>query len=177
MAWSLSSLWAAVERFAHARGAVPGTFCWNLAQGAVVPGPSELLLLPLAIADPPRAPTLAVAAWTGSVLGGCVSYAIGALAFDPIARPLLSLLGIGDEGLLQVTTLMAKYGWLFILGSTLSPLSTKAVTIAAGATGLPFGGFLATLCAGRLIRFTGIVLLLRASAGPLHRLRARLLQR
>jgi membrane protein YqaA with SNARE-associated domain len=171
----LASLWAGVERFAHARGAVPGTFLWNLGQGSVVPGPAELLLVPLAIADPPRAPRLAAAAWAGSVLGGCVAYAIGALAFDPIARPLLSLLGFGDDTLRTVTSMMARYGWLFILGSTLTPLSTKAIAITAGFTGLPFTAFGASLGVGRLLRFGLVVLLLRASSGPLHRWRERLL--
>ena len=174
MRWSLPVIWAAVERFAHARGAIPGTFFWNFAQGSVVPGPAELLLLPLAIADPPRTTVLALAAWSGSMVGGCVAYAIGALAFEPVARPLLALLGIGDATIAQATTLMAAYGWLFIMVSTLTPVSTKVVMITAGATGLPFTGFLAALAAGRALRYTIIVLLLRAGEGPLHRLRARM---
>lgn len=177
MSWTVSSLWAAVERFAHARGAVPGTMLWNFAQGSVVPGPSELLFVPLAIADPPRTKVLAVAAWTGSMLGGCVAYAIGALAFEPVARPLLSLLGIGDDAIARVTTLMAQYGWLFIVGSTLTPISTKAVMITAGATGLAFPSFMAALAAGRALRYTLLVLLLRVSEGPLHRFRERMLAR
>jgi membrane protein YqaA with SNARE-associated domain len=175
MTWSLASVWAAVERFAHARGAVPGTFVWNVAQGSVVPGPSELLFLPLAIADPPKTNRLAAAALTGSIIGGSIAYAIGALAFEPVARPLLALLGIGDDSMVRVTELMARYGWLFIMGSTLTPLSTKAVTITAGATGLPFPGFVAALAAGRLVRYAMLLLILRASAGPLHQLRMSLL--
>jgi len=177
MTWSPLALWAAVERFAHARGAVPGTFLWNLSQGSVVPGPSELLMVPLAIADPPRTTVLAVAAWTGSVIGGCVAYGIGALAFEPLAKPVLMLLGVNDAMIVQVTTLMAKYGWLLIVGSTVTPISAKVIMITAGATGLPFSGFIAGLAAGRLLRYTIIVALLRASAGPLHRLREQLLHR
>lgn len=177
MTWSLSALWAAVERFAHARGAVPGTFLWNLSQGSVVPGPSELLMVPLAIADPPRTTVLAMAAWTGSVIGGCVAYGLGALAFEPVAKPVLMILGVNDAMIAQVTELMAAYGWLFIMGSTLTPISAKVIMITAGATGLPFPGFVVALAAGRLLRLTIIVALLRASAGPLHRLRERLLHR
>lgn len=170
-------MWAAVERFAHARGAIPGTMLWNFAQGSVVPGPSELLFVPLAIADPPRAKYLALAAWTGSMFGGCVAYLLGALAFEPVARPLLGFLGIGDASIAQVTSLMARYGWLVIMGSTLTPISTKAVMITAGATGLPFPGFIAALAAGRALRYVIILWLLRAGEGPLHRMREKMLAR
>jgi len=177
MSWSLPALWAAVERFAHARGAVPTTFAWNLGQASVVPGPSELLMLPLAIADPERTNVLATVACLGSVLGGCLAYWLGAVAFDPVGRPLLALLGVGDAGIARAIELMARYGWLLIVSSTLTPISSKAIMITAGATGLSFPGFLAALVAGRVLRYTLIVVLLRASAGPMHQLRARLLDR
>ncbi len=175
MSWSLPSLWAAVERFAHARGAVPVTLAWNLSQGSVVPGPSELLMVPLSIAEPRRTIPLAVAAWLGSVLGGFLAYWLGAAAFEPVGRPLLAFLGVGDVGIAKAAALMAKYGWLMIVGSTLTPLSTKALTITAGATGMAFPMFAMALTAGRTLRYALIVLLLRASEGYFHRLRQRIL--
>lgn len=173
----MPALWAAVERFAHARGAVPVTFAWNLSQGSVVPGPSELLMVPLSIADPRRTTALALAALIGSVLGGFLAYWLGATAFEPVGRPLLAFLGVGDVGVAKATALMARYGWLIIVGSTLTPLSTKAITITAGATGMPFPLFAIALIAGRTFRYGLIVLLLRASEGYLHRLRQRMLGR
>lgn len=170
-------MWAAVERFAHARGALPVTFAWNLGQGSVVPGPAELLLLPLAIADPRRTTVLAMAAFLGSVLGGCLAYWLGAAAFEPVGRPLLAFIGVGDAGIATAIGLMTRYGWLLIVGSTLTPLSTKVVSITAGATGMPFPLFAITLVAGRALRYVLIVLLLRASEGHLHRLRGTLLKR
>lgn len=177
MTWSWSALWAAVERFAHARGAVPATFLWNFAQGSVVPGPAELLLVPLVIADPARAWPLALAATTGSVLGGCVAYALGIAAFATVGKPLLAMLGVSDAMLAQGMALMAEHGWLFIVGSTLTPISTKAVAIGAGAVGLPFPLFALALTIGRGLRFSLDVLVLRASSGLLHRLQQRMLSR
>jgi membrane protein YqaA with SNARE-associated domain len=177
MTASWRAAWAAVERAAHTRGAVPATFFWNLAQGSVVPGPAELVLLPLALADPSRAWMLALAATTGSVLGGCIAYWIGAAAFQAVGQPLLALLGISDARLARAMAMMTQYGWWFIVGSTLTPLSTKAVSIGAGAAGVPFPVFAAALAVGRTLRFSFDALLVRASAGVLYRWRQRMLAR
>lgn len=171
----LSALWAAVERFAHARGALPAVFLWNLGQGSVVPGPVELLLVPLAVADPPRAWRLAGAATVGSILGGCIAYWLGRAAFSTVGQPLLLFLGVSDATLAKAIAMMVQHGWLFILGSTLTPLSTKAVSIGAGAVGMAFPMFAIALAVGRMLRFSLDVVLLRASAGVLYRLRMRLL--
>lgn len=169
----LPRLWSAVERFAHARGALPATLLWNLGQGSVVPGPAELLLVPLAIADPPRRWPLVMAATTGAAIGGCISYWIGASAFETLGRPLLAFLGIGNETVRRVLDLMQRYGWLFIVVSTLTPISTKVVCLAAGSAGMPFPLFALALTIGRGLRFSADVLLLRVGAGALQRLRAR----
>lgn len=175
MTWSWPGTWAALERFAHTRAAIPATFLWNLAQGSVVPGPAELLLVPLALADPGRAWLLAMAATGGSVLGGCVAYWLGAAAFVTIGKPLLALLGVTDASLAHAIALIAQYGGWFILGSTLTPLSTKVMAIGAGAAGVPVPLFVLALAVGRTLRFSLDALVVRASAGPLYRWRQRML--
>lgn len=177
MTWSWPALFAGIERFAHARGAVPATFLWNLGQGSVVPGPAELLLIPLAIADPARAWPLALAAMGGSILGGCIAFWIGVVAFATVGQPLLALLGVSDAMLARGMALMVQYGWLFIVGSTLTPISAKAVSIGAGAVGMPFPLFAFALAVGRVTRFSIDVFLVRASAGVLHRVRQRMFRR
>lgn len=176
MRWTFPALWSAVERFAHARGAIPATFLWNLGQGAVVPGPSDLLMVPLAIADPPRTRVLACTAATASVIGGCVAYAIGAAAFATVGAPLLDALGISDATRARIMALMMQYGWLFVIASAVTPISAKAMSITAGAVAMPFPVFALALAAGRVLRYSIIVLLLEAGAGTLLRLRARLLK-
>ncbi|HYW51649.1 MAG TPA: VTT domain-containing protein [Gemmatimonadaceae bacterium] len=169
----LPALWTAVERFAHARGALMATFLWNFGQASVVPGPAELLLVPLAVADPPRRWQLVTVASIGSVLGGCVTYWIGSAAYESVGRPMLAFFGVGDAAVSRVTALMLRYGWAFIVVSTLTPISTKAVSIGAGSLGLPFPLFVSALAVGRSLRFTLDVLVLRASADALQRLRTR----
>lgn len=174
---TLPAIWTAIERFAHARGAVPATFLWNLGQGSVVPGPSELLLAPLTVADPAKAWRLAFAATLGSVLGGCIAYAIGAAAFTTVGQPILQWLGFEPESLTRAMDMLRQYGWLFIIGSALTPITTKGVCIGAGAAGVAIPSFVAALFVGRLVRFALIATLLRASSGRLHAWGRRLVAR
>jgi membrane protein YqaA with SNARE-associated domain len=127
----------------------------------VVPGPSEGLLIPLGVADPPRAPALALWAALGATLGGLAAYAIGAYAFDGVGRPLVSLLGVTPARWASLEGLFRRHGALLVVLSTLSPLSTKFVCIGAGTFGVPFGPFALALGAGRLGRFGLVGLLLR----------------
>jgi membrane protein YqaA with SNARE-associated domain len=171
------AVWQAIERFAHARGALPATFLWNLAQGSVVPGPVELMFAPLAIAEPKRAWSLASAATIGSVLGGCVAYWIGVTAFATVGAKLLALLGVSDAQITESIALMSKHGWWFILGSTLTPISTKVVAIGAGAAGVPLPVFVLSLAAGRVARFALGAVLVQGGRGLIERWRGRVLRR
>lgn len=146
----------------RSREAVAG---WGFLNSSVVPGPSEVLLAPLAIADPERAYELA--AWTtaGSVAGGLVAYAIGALAFPQVGAPLLGFLGIGAPQLAHARTLFAAYGWIVVASAGWPILSTKLIAIAAGAFGVPLPLFALTLLVARGVRFAVVAWLCRV-AGP-----------
>src|SRR6476620_10096682 len=121
------------------------TATWELLQSSVLPGPSSVVFAPLAVADPPRAPRLAVWAFAGAALGGCIAYLIGAHAFDALGRPMLSALGVGDARIAASEAAFARHGWLLVFLSTISPLSTKLTCIAAGAFGLPIAQFVPAL--------------------------------
>ena len=112
-----------------------------------------------------------------SITGGCIAYALGAAAFASIGKPLLEAIGVGDETLARIMALMLQHGWLFVIGSALTPVSAKALAITAGAVTMPFPVFALALTAGRVLRYSIIVLLLEASAGTLLRLRMQLLKR
>jgi membrane protein YqaA with SNARE-associated domain len=154
-------LWAWLHAVAATRGAAPATFLWNLLQGSVMPGPSEGLLLPLGLARPSSAWRLAAAAASGAIIGGIIAFSLGAFAFESVGRPVLSFLGVRDALLERAIGLMRTHGWIFVLTSTVSPLSTKLVSIAAGAAGMPFPGFLFALATGRITRMTVIATLIR----------------
>ena len=167
----LPRLIAALHRWAESGWAGAATATWELLQSSVVPGPSGIVFAPLAVADPPRAPRLAVWGIAGAVVGGCIAYLIGAHAFDEVGRTILSTLGVSDARIASSEALFERHGWLLVFASTISPLSTKLTCIAAGAFGLPFTHFLPALIIGRALRFGVLVLLLRYAG---ERLMARL---
>jgi membrane protein YqaA with SNARE-associated domain len=172
---ALVALIARLHRWAESGSAGPAVCVWSTMQGSVVPGPSEALFLPLGLADPRRALPLAVWATAGATIGGLFAYAIGAYAFDSVGAPLLGMFGVGPPMLARLEGLFEARGAEMILLSTLSPLSTKLVCIAAGAFGVPFPEFALALLAGRAARFFLVGLVLRfAGEGLMRRIEKRL---
>ena len=170
----LSRVIAALHRWAESGWAGTASATWEFCQSAVVPGPSGAVFAPLAVADPPRAPRLAVWATAGAVAGGCVAYLIGAQAFDGVAQPLFSALGMSPATLTASEAMFERHGWMIVFLSTISPLSTKLTSIAAGAFGLPFLQFFPALLVGRAVRFAALTVILRFAG---ERLLARLRRR
>jgi membrane protein YqaA with SNARE-associated domain len=157
----LSRLIAALHRWAESGWAGAATATWEFLQSAIVPGPSGVVFAPLAVADPPRAPRLAVWGTAGAVAGGCIAYLIGVHAFDELGRTILSTFGVSEARIASSEALFERHGWKLVFLSTVSPLSTKLTCIAAGAFGLPFAQFLPALAVGRAARFALLTWLLR----------------
>jgi membrane protein YqaA with SNARE-associated domain len=158
---ALVALIARLHRWAESGSAGSAVATWNCMQGAVVPGPADALFLPLGLADPRRALRLALWAALGAVAGGLISYGIGRYAFDGIGRPLISLLGIGPDRWESLEGLFQRRGAMLVLLSTVSPLSTKLVSIGAGAFGVPFLGYVVALAIGRVARYLVLGLVVR----------------
>lgn len=152
-------------------GSAVGT--WGLLQGSVVPGPSEALFIPLGLADPRRALTLAAWATAGATAGGLIAYLIGARLFDTAGVWLLDIFGVSNEMWESSRGLFENRGWAIVVVSTMSPLSTKLVSIAAGAFGVPIGEFALALLAGRGARFMAIGLVVRFAGERLRSFLAR----
>jgi len=154
-----------LHRWAESGWGGPAVGSWGFLQASVVPGPTEAVLVPLGIADPQRAYRLAMWAIGGALLGGIVAYLIGAHAFESVGRPLLELVGISERTLAASEGQFARRGWALVALSTVSPLSSKLVCLAAGAFGMPFWVFGLALLAGRAARFMAVATLVRY-AGP-----------
>jgi len=157
----LLRLISALHRWAESGWAGTATATWEVMQSSFMPGPSAAVFAPLAVADPSRAPRLAVYALAGAIVGGCIAYIIGAHAFDEVGLPVLSFVGVSSARLASMQGLFDRHGWLLVFMSTISPLSTKLTCIAAGAFGLPFATFLPALLVGRALRFAVLTILLR----------------
>lgn len=142
-------------------------------QGSIVPGPADALLVPLGLADPPRVWRLVSWAILGSVLGGVIAFGIGRFAFDEIGAPVFRLFGIGADDMAVLDSQFRRHGWLFIIVSTLTPISTKVICIAAGAFGVPLPHFTLALIAGRGTRFLIIAAAIRFAGDRFNRWLAR----
>ena len=147
------AVYAALHRWGESGWAGSAVGGWGLLQGSVVPGPSEAVLVPLGLADPRRALVLAGWAIAGSTLGGLIAYTIGAQLFDSVGRTILDLFRVTPPEWEALGLQFDKWGWVIVLASTLSPLSTKFTCMAAGAFGVPLVEFSLALLGGRGIRF------------------------
>lgn len=152
---------ARLHRLAEAGWAVTSVGVWAFCQASVVPGPVDGVLVPLGLADPQRAWRFAWSALLGSALGALLAYAIGALAFEGLGRSVLAWLGVTGPEVERFRAMFQQRGlWIVLLG-TLTPLPIKAVSIAAGAFGVPVIPFVATIIVGRGFRFAVVAAVVR----------------
>lgn len=145
-------LYRKLQQWADAGWANSVVFGWGLLQGAIVPGLADAVFLPLALAKPQHAYRLALSAAAGNILGNIILYWVGALALAEVSGPMATWLGVGAADMSRMHELLDRYGWLAILASTVSPLSAKLTSVASGAFGVPFPGFVIALAAGRTTR-------------------------
>ena len=116
-------------------------------EAVVFPVPPEVMLVPMALAQPRRAYWYATVSLAASTLGALVGYALGSYALD-LLTPWMQRLGYWDE-FEKVAVLAAKNGfWLLLIGG-FTPIPFKLLTIASGAVGMPLLPFLAGAIIGR----------------------------
>jgi membrane protein YqaA with SNARE-associated domain len=113
----------------------------TFAEASFFPIPTDIMLIPMVMAD--RASAWKLAAWCTlwSVLGGAAGYAIGAFLFDSLGQWLIRIYHLGDD-LTQFQAWYATYGAWVIIGKGFSPLPYKLVTIASGFAHYSFAMFM-----------------------------------
>jgi membrane protein YqaA with SNARE-associated domain len=132
--------------------AATATYAYGVLQSFVVPGLSDAFFLPLSLAHPQRAYRLAAAAALGTLTGAAALYWVGANALASLTDTIGAFVGVTDAGLTRAEALLTRWGWLLIVGSTFSPISTKLLAASAGAFGMPFPLFIAALGLSRVAR-------------------------
>ena len=157
--WTMSL--AAGPRAPVALGAV------SFAESSFFPIPPDILLIPMVIARRARAFAYATLCTVTSVLGGVFGYAIGALLFVQVAKPILDFYGYLDK-FDTFSSNFNEYGaWIvFIAGVT--PFPYKVITIASGATGLSLPIFLIASILARGLRFYIVAGLLYLFGPPIR---------
>ena len=163
----LKSLYARLIALSASPRAVPALAAVAFAESSFFPIPPDVLLAPMALAQPRRAWRFALVATIASVLGGVLGYAIGALLYDTIGQRLVHLYGYGAkmEALKQT---YAQWGWLVILVKGVTPIPYKLVTITSGLLSYNFPLFVALSALTRGARFFLVAGVLNWFGDPLR---------
>ena len=110
--------------------------------------PPEILMLPMALANPSLALWYALIVTITSVLGAMFGFFIGQKGGKPILRKLF-----GEEKMEKVRGLYQKYDWKAIFIAAFTPIPFKVFTVAAGAFDIDFKKLLLASIIGRGSRY------------------------
>ena len=155
-----------MRQAAHRR-AEPVLAAVSFVESSVFPIPPDVLLIPMTLARRERWLRLALICTVASVLGGLLGYAIGALLYDAVGRPILAFYGYVEKFQAFSERYNAYGAWIvFVAG--LTPFPYKVITIASGATGLSLPVFLVASVAARGLRFLIVAWLLNRFGRPIQ---------
>ncbi len=126
--------------------------------------PPDILLIPMAIANPRKWIRFAGIATAASVAGALTGYAIGALAYQSVGEPLLEYFGFAEhfEGFASD---VSQYGAWAVIIAGITPFPFKVATILSGAAGLNLAIFLVCCVVARGFRFAVVAWFVQ-KAGP-----------
>jgi len=162
-----NSLYARVKALAEGPHAEVALAAVSFAESSFFPMPPDILLAPMALADPRRAWRFALIATVASVLGGVLGYAIGALLYDTLGQWLINLYGYGAK-MDALKQTYAEWGWLVILVKGVTPIPYKLVTITSGLLAYNFWLFVALSLVTRGARFFLVAGILNWFGDPLR---------
>jgi len=150
------------------RHAMVALFLVAFVESSVFPIPPDVLIIPMVLAARERAWRIAALATLASVVGGLAGYAIGALFYESIGRPIVELYGYAE----QFARFQERYNqwgaWIVaVFGFT--PFPYKVITIASGITQLDLGVFTLASVLSRGARFFLVSALLWYFGPPIRR--------
>ena len=125
--------------------------------------PPDVMLAPMSLAQPRKAPRFALITLLGSLAGGVVGYLIGVFGYE-LAQPLIVEWGY-MPAFEKAMSWFGEWGFWAVLAAGFSPIPYKIFTITAGVLQLAFLPFMLASLIGRGARFFLVALLL-ARFGP-----------
>ena len=147
--------------------ALPALGVVSFIESSFFPIPPDAMMLPMVLARPDRAWTIALVATVASVVGGIAGYAIGYYLFETIGRSVIELYGYHD-GFEAFRAAYAEWGLWIILVKGMTPIPYKIVTIASGAAAFDFPLFVIASIATRGARFFLVAALLKYFGPPIR---------
>ncbi len=136
-------------------------------ESSFFPIPPHALLLPMILAAPTRAWTIAAACTTGSVLGGYLGYAIGYFLFDAIGQQVIHFYH-AEEKFAAFSEQYNQWGAWIVAFFGFTPFPYKVITIASGMTQLNLLTFGLASLASRGAVFFMIAALLKYYGPPIR---------
>jgi membrane protein YqaA with SNARE-associated domain len=163
----LRRLYDKVIALSESRSALPTLALVSFAESSFFPVPPDVVLVPMALAQPQKARLYALVCTIASVLGGLLGYAIGAMLYDTVGHWLISAYGYGSD-IEAFRAAYAKWGAWIILIKGLTPIPYKIVTIASGFAGYNLFLFVVLSTITRGVRFFLEAELLRIYGEPVR---------
>lgn len=146
------AMYEKISSFATSKNAGWYLFAIAFAESTFFPIPPDVLLIPLCILVANRAFSFAMMATMGSVLGGVVGYAMGAIFQDTIGMGIVNFYGL-QENFAQIQQWYQDYDVLIVGTAGFSPIPYKLFTITSGMFDINFMGFVAVSAISRGARF------------------------
>src|SRR5690606_10341944 len=135
-------------------------FWVSFSESVFFPIPPDVMLAPMALAQPQSAWRLALLTTLASVVGGALGYALGYWLFEPVVVPLVETLHL--QAKLEVARgWFLEYGVWIVFIAGFSPIPYKVFTITAGVMQMAFIPFLVASAVGRGGRFFLVAGLMR----------------
>lgn len=138
----------------------------SFAESSFFPIPPDVMLAPMALAQPDKAFRFALWTTVASVLGGLFGYAIGYFLFDSL-EPWLKTSDYWDA-YQTANAWFDAWGFWAVFVAGFSPIPYKVFTIAAGALNMVIVPFVLASMIGRGGRFFLVALLLAAGGEKLE---------
>jgi len=157
--WTMS-----LARTRHAEKALGGV---SFIESSFFPIPPDTILIPMVLAERRRWFRYAVICTVASVLGALLGYAIGALLFEAIGKPILAFYG-KEDAFEQMAAWYNEWGAWGIFFGAVTPFPYKVLTIFSGATGFNLAIFIVVSIIGRGLRFFLVAWLLYRIGEPIR---------
>jgi membrane protein YqaA with SNARE-associated domain len=142
-------------------------FAIAFAESSFFPLPPDIMLLPMCIAQPKRALRFAALCTAGSVLGGLLGYAIGAVLYETLGQWIINTYHL-QPAFERFHDGFNEYGVWIILLKGLTPIPYKLVTIASGVAAFPLLPFVLASVLTRGLRFFVVAGLVMKFGAPIQ---------
>lgn len=139
----------------------------SFTESSFFPIPPDAMIIPMVLARPDRAWSIAFVATVTSVAGGAFGYFIGYYLLETIGQTVIALYGYEDK-FAAFRDAYNEWGLWIILIKGMTPIPYKLVTIASGAASFDFAVFMLASALTRGARFYLVAALLKYFGPPIR---------